>query len=104
MNQKLCTVLQNTAGTAAALHICLVSRTPWRATRRHLLLLYDFNSVELVPNTFNPNPGFPKISRLTPGHRQAVIDSITLVFGRPPFLSRKGGGGVSGSTLAVHLN
>jgi hypothetical protein len=50
------------------------------------------NSVELVPNTFNPNPGFPKISGLVLGHRRAVIDSITLVFGRPPFLSRKGGG------------
>ena len=47
--------------------------SPWRATRRHLPVPCGNFGAGLVPNTFNPNTGFPKLVYLVPDIDERVV-------------------------------
>jgi hypothetical protein len=53
--------------------VYIVRVSPWRATRRHLPVPCGYFGAGLVPNTFNPNAGFPKLVYLDPDIDERVV-------------------------------
>ena len=53
--------------------VYMVRVSPWRATRRHLPVPCGYFGAGLVPNTFNPNAGFPKLVYLDPDIDERVV-------------------------------
>jgi hypothetical protein len=94
--------------------VYMVRVSPWRATRRHLPVPCGNFGAGLVPNTFNPNTGFPKLVYLVPDIDERVVvylpswpitgprsnDSLYLW---PAILCWRAGER-QGSTIAVHYH